>query len=243
MQAQGDLRPNNLERTKLMQQIQQSGRLVDLSHTIEAGLITFKGLPAPIICDFLSREDSRKQYAAGTEFQIGKIELVGNTGTYIDCPFHRYAEGKDISEVDLSCFVELEGLVIRVPYTETLAITPAHFKNKDLRHRAVLVHTGWACHWNTETYYEQHPYLTEEAAIFLKDAGVKLVGIDSHNIDNTATNSRPVHSILLASEILIVEHLCNLESLPELGFSFNAIPPKIKGMGTFPVRAFAKVQS
>lgn len=226
-----------------MQQSQQSSRLVDLSHTIEAGLITYKGLPAPIICDYLSREDSRQQYAAGTEFQIGKIELVGNTGTYIDCPFHRYADGKDISEVDLAAFAELEGIVVRVPFAKSLAITPAHFKNKDLRNRAVLVHTGWAFHWNTEAYYEHHPYLTEEAANFLKDAGVKLVGIDSHNIDNTAKNSRPVHSILLGAEILVVEHLCGLENLPEEGFYFNAIPPKILGMGTFPVRAFAKVFS
>lgn len=226
-----------------MQQSQPLSRLVDLSHSIEAGLITYKGLPAPIICDFLSREDSRQQYAAGTEFQIGKIELVGNTGTYIDCPFHRYAEGKDISEVDLASFAELEGLVVRVPFTKSLTITQDHFKNKDLRNRAVLVHTGWACHWNTEAYFEHHPYLTEEAATFLKDAGVRLVGIDSHNIDNTSKNSRPVHSILLGSEILIVEHLCGLENLPEKGFSFNAIPPKIKGMGTFPVRAFAKIFS
>jgi arylformamidase len=226
---------------KKMQQSQQSGRLVDLSHTIEAGLITYKGVPAPIICDYLSRVDSRQQYAAGTEFQIGKLEMVGNTGTYIDCPFHRYADGKDISEVDLSHFAEIQGLVVRVPFTESLAITSEHFKNKNLRQRAVLVHTGWANHWNTELYYEQHPYLTEEAAVFLRDAGVKLVGIDSYNIDNTAPNSRPVHSILLASEILIVEHLCNLENLPEDGFYFNAIPPKIKGMGTFPVRAFARI--
>lgn len=226
-----------------MQQSQQLGHLVDLSHTIEAGLITYKGLPAPIICDYLSREDSRLQYATGTEFQIGKLELVGNTGTYVDCPFHRYADGKDISEVDLAAFAELNGLVIRVPFTECLAINVEHFKNIELRQRAVLVHTGWACHWNTATYYEQHPYLTEEAALYLREAGVKLVGIDSHNIDNTALNSRPVHSILLGAEILAVEHLCNLENLPEEGFHFNAIPPKIKGMGTFPVRAFAKVFS
>ena len=232
-----------MKETKFMQQSQPSVRLVDLSHTIEAGLITYKGLPAPIICDYLSREDSRQQYAAGTEFQIGKLELVGNTGTYIDCPFHRYADGKDISEIDLAAFAELEGIVVRVPFAESLAITPEHFKNRDLSQRAVLVHTGWASHWNTELYYEHHPYLTEEAAIFLKEAGAKLVGIDSHNLDNTATNSRPAHSILLGAEILVVEHLCNLESLPEEGFSFNAIPPKIKGMGTFPVRAFAKVQS
>lgn len=168
---------------------------------------------------------------------------MGNTGTYIDCPFHRYANGNDISKVALSSFAEIDGLVVSVPFTKSLAVTDEHFKNKRLRNRAVLVHTGWACHWNTDRYYEQHPYLTEDAAIFLREAGVKLVGIDSHNIDNTFKNLRPVHSILLGFEILVVEHLCGLENLPEEGFYFNAIPPKIKGMETFPVRAFTKVFS
>lgn len=215
--------------------------LIDLSHVIEHGLVTYKGLPAPIICDYLSRESSRKVYAAGTEFQIGKIEMVTNTGTYIDCPFHRFENGKDLSEVGLECFTDLDAIVIRVPYGVTLEITEDHLKNHEVRNRAVLIHTGWDRNWNTETYYENHPYLTEGAAKYLRDCNVKLVGIDSHNIDSTLGKTRPVHTTLLGAEILIVEHLCNLYLLPQDGFTFSAIPPKFKGVGTFPVRAMAKL--
>ena len=215
--------------------------LIDLSHTIEHGLVTFKGLPAPIVCDYLSREDSKQFYEEGTEFQIAKIEMVANTGTYIDCPFHRFENGKDLSEVGLECFTDLEAVVIRVPFSETLKITEEHLKKYELRNRAVLIHTGWDRNWNTEKYYDNHPYLTAGAAIFLKESQVKLVGIDSHNIDSTSGKSRPVHTILLGAEILIVEHLCNLNLLPGEGFTFSAIPPKFKGVGTFPVRAMAKL--
>ncbi|QEC67090.1 cyclase family protein [Panacibacter ginsenosidivorans] len=214
---------------------------IDLSHVIESGLITYKGLPAPIICDYLSREDSKKFYEEGTEFQIGKIEMVSNTGTYIDCPFHRFENGKDLSEIGLESFADLEGIVIRVPYKETLEITADHLKNYEVRNRAVLINTGWDEHWNTDNYYTDHPYLTKDAAEYLRDCSVKLVGIDSHNIDNTNGKSRPVHTTLLGAEILIVEHLCNLYLLPQEGFLFSAIPPKFKGVGTFPVRAMAKI--
>lgn len=216
--------------------------LIDLSHTIEDGLVTYKGLPAPIICDYLSREASRNFYEEGTEFQIGKIEMVANTGTYIDCPFHRYEKGKDLSEVELSCFVDLDAVVIRVPHTTSLAVKAEHLKGYEIRDRAVLIHTGWDQYWNTENYFENHPHLTKEAAEYLRDCNVKLVGIDSHNIDDTLGRSRPVHTILLGAEILIVEHLCNLQLLPDDGFSFSAIPPKFKGVGTFPVRALAKMK-
>ncbi|MES2734614.1 MAG: cyclase family protein [Bacteroidota bacterium] len=216
--------------------------LIDLSHTIENGLITYKGLPAPIICDYLSRETSKQFYEEGTEFQIGKIEMVTNTGTYIDCPFHRFEHGKDLSEIGLECFTDLDGIVIRVPFTETLEITEAHLKSYEIRNRAVLIHTGWDQHWNTEKYYHNHPYLTQGAAEYLRDCQVKLVGIDSHNIDNTTGKSRPVHTTLLGAEILIVEHLCQLHLLPQEDFTFSAIPPKFKGVGTFPVRAMAKIK-
>jgi arylformamidase len=215
---------------------------IDLSHTIENGLVTYKGLPAPIICDYLSREDSKKFYSEGTQFQIGKIEMVSNTGTYIDCPFHRFENGKDLSETSLEAFTDLEGIVIRVPCEEGLAITRERVGNFEIRNRAVLLHTGWDKHWNTPTYYENHPYVTEEAAQYLRDCNVKLVGIDSHNIDNTSGSSRPVHTTLLGSEILIVEHLCNLYLVPDEDFLFSAIPPKFKGVGTFPVRAMAKLR-
>jgi kynurenine formamidase len=215
---------------------------VDLSHTIEHGLVTYKGLPAPIICDYLSREASRKLYEPGTEFQIGKIEMVANTGTYLDVPFHRYAHGKDLSEVGLEAFTDLDGIVIRADYRNGLAVDASLFKDKELRNRAVLVHTGWAEHWNTDAYYTDHPFLTADAAEFLKVCGVRLVGIDAHNIDDTRTKSRPVHSTLLGADILIVEHMCNLERLPDEGFTFTAAPPKFKGVGTFPVRAMARLK-
>lgn len=211
--------------------------LVDLSHTIFDGLITYKGLPAPVICDFLSREDSRGKYEEGTEFQIGKIEMVSNTGTYIDCPFHRYGHGKDLSEVQLEAFANLDAVTIDA--TGVLEVGIEFFRNLEIRNKAVMVHTGWSKNWNTTAYFENHPFLTGEAAAYLRDCGVKLVGIDSHNIDDTRGNSRPVHTILLGADILIVEHLRNLDKLPASGYLFSAVPPKFKGVGTFPVRAFA----
>lgn len=218
-------------------------KLIDLSHTIEHGLVTYKGLPAPIICDYLSRADSRNVYAEGTEFQIGKIEMVANTGTYIDCPFHRYAHGKDTAEVGLEHLADLPGIVIRANHTQTQAIDTGFFQGKELSGKAVLVHTGWDAYWNTEQYFEDHPYITEEAALYLVECGVQLVGIDCVNIDDTRGKVRPVHSHLLQAEILIVEHLRGLEQLPDEGFSFSALPPKFKGVGTFPVRALAKLTS
>lgn len=214
---------------------------IDLSHVIEDGLVTYKGLPAPIICDYLSREASRAFYDEGTEFQIGKIEMVSNTGTYVDCPFHRYADGKDCAEMALERFVDLPAVVIRVDYRQGLAVDVERFHGKVGAGQAVLVHTGWAVHWNTPAYYENHPFLTAQAAEYLVEQGVALVGIDSHNIDDTRTRSRPVHSTLLRHEIVIAEHLCNLDQLPDTGFTFSAVPPKFKGVGTFPVRAFARI--
>ena len=217
-------------------------RFVDLSHTIEHGLVTYKGLPAPIVCDYLSREASRAKYAPGTEFQIGKIEMVTNTGTYLDCPFHRYADGKDLSEIAIAAMTDLDAIVVRAPHTPAQAIGPEAFRDKEIRGRAVLVHTGWDAYWNTPRYYEGGPFLTADAALYLRDCGVRLVGIDAHNIDDTHSGERPVHTILLGAEILIVEHLCNLGALPNEGFAFSATPPKFKGAGTFPVRAMAKLR-
>jgi kynurenine formamidase len=216
--------------------------LIDLSHTIEHGLVTYKGLPAPIICDYLSREASKQQYAAGTTFQIGKIEMVANTGTYIDCPFHRYEHGKDLSQVGVERLADLDGIVIRAPHEQGLVIDAGFFRGHELRGRAVLVHTGWDQYWNSEHYFEYHPHLTEDAARYLIECGVKLVGIDSVNIDDTSGGTRPVHTLLLGEEILIVEHLRGLEQLPDEGFTFSALPPKFVGVGTFPVRALAKIR-
>ncbi len=214
--------------------------LIDLSHAIEAGMITYKGLPAPIVCDFLSREASRKHYDCGHEFQIDRIEMVGNTGTYLDSPFHRFATGKDLSQLPLTCVACIDGVVIRQPHESGLSLDVANFAGRDLRGKAVLIHTGWDTHWRTDRYFENHPFLTEAAAQFLVEAGARLVGIDSHNIDDTRARSRPVHTVLLGAEIPICEHLCNLGLLPDAGFRFSAVPPKVRAFGTFPVRAYAQ---
>lgn len=214
-------------------------RFVDLSHTITDQTITYKGLPAPIICDYLSRQESAAHYEDGTTFQIGSLEMVGNTGTYLDAPFHRYKGGKDVSKLFLSDVAELEGVCIRIP-DDVQKIDQRYFHDCDLKNKAVIVHTGWSRHWNKEQYFEGHPYLTRDAAEYLKMQDVKLVGIDAHNIDDTSDGARPVHTILLGANILIVEHLCQLHLVPDHHFFFSAVPVKVKGMGTMPVRAYAK---
>jgi len=213
-------------------------QLIDLSHTVEHGMITYKGLPAPFICDYLSREASRKLYAPGTEFQIGKIEMVANTGTYVDSPFHRYPDGKDLSELPLTSLANLDSLVVRAQRGQR-AVTRATFEGLKLRGKAVLVDTGWAKHWRTDQYFEGHVFLTEDAACYLVDAGAALVGIDSFNIDDTGDLTRPAHTALLGADIPIVEHMRGLDELPNGNFRFFAVPVKVKAFGTFPVRAFA----
>jgi arylformamidase len=217
-------------------------QLIDLSHTISHGLITYKGLPAPIICDYLSREASRKHYASGTEFQIGKIEMVANTGTYIDSPFHRYADGKDLSQLELQTLANLPAIKVSANGKQAIdksCLLSSLPSAADLKGKAVLVETGWSQHWNTPQYFEGHPFLNEDAAQFLADSGAALVGIDSHNIDDVQDLRRPVHTILLHQEIPIVEHMTNLAAAPKTDFRFFAVPVKVKGFGTFPVRAFA----
>lgn len=221
---------------------QDDRRFVDLSHAVKHGMTTYRGLPAPIICDYLSREESRNHYAEGAEFHIGKIEMVANTGTYLDSPFHRYAEGKDLSQISLSSLANLDGLVVRASDSSGKGLDVSLFHQLDIKDKAILIHTGWDTHWGHEQYFEGHPFLTATVAQLLVDGGAKLVGIDSLNIDDTRDLSRPVHSILLGADIPIVEHLCNLGALPDEGFTFFAVPVKVKGMGTFPVRAFGIIE-
>jgi len=213
---------------------------LDLSHTVVDGMITYPGLPGPIICDFLSREASRGRYAPGVEFQIGKIEMVANTGTYIDSPFHRYAHGTDLAGLPLESLADLDAVVIQGA-GRALGIGPDAFEGHDVSGRAVLVRTGWDVHWGTPRYLSGNPYLTAEAAEYLVKGGAVLVGIDSLNIDNLEDSARPVHSTLLGAEIPIVEHLCGLAPLPDKGFRFSAVPAKVAGFGTWPVRAFASL--
>ena len=216
--------------------------LIDVSHTIEDGMITYKGLPPPVITDHLSREQSRKFYAPGTEFHIGKIEMVANTGTYIDSPFHRYPDGADLAGLDLHLLANLDTLVVRKADAAEREISVAAVAGLDVRAKAVLFHTGWDTHWRTERYSDgTHPFLSADAAEHLANAGALLVGIDSYNIDDTADLGRPAHSILLRKGLPIVEHLCGLGGLPDNNFKFFAVPVKVKNFGTFPVRAFAIV--
>jgi arylformamidase len=212
--------------------------VVDCSHPIESGMITHPGLPAPLICDFLSREASRARYAEGVEFHIGRIEMVANTGTYIDSPFHRFANGKDISGLSLDALVDLPCAIVRIRADAPRAISAAAFADVDVRGRAVLVHTGWDSKWGQPAYLANNPHLTADAAADLAERGAILVGIDSLNIDSLDDLTRPVHTTLLGSGIPIVEHLCNLASVTD-GARFHAAPVAVKGMGTFPVRAFA----
>ena len=215
-------------------------RLIDVSHEVEAGLITYPGLPAPSVSDFLSREASRAHYAAGTTFQIGRIEMVANTGTYLDSPFHRFAEGADLAALPLDRLADLEGRVIDAGQGAGRAIDADRFAGQ-LEGKAVLVRTGWDRYWRTPQYGEGHPFLTRRAAELLAAARPALVGIDSLNIDDTRDGARPAHTLLLGAGVLVVEHLCNLQALPAEGFRFHCAPVKFRGVGTFPVRAYALV--
>jgi arylformamidase len=214
-------------------------RIVDLSHVIEHGMTTYKGLPGPHICDFWTREGSAANYDDGSTFQIGKIEMVANTGTYVDSPFHRYEDGDDLSELQLASLANVPGIVIRRPWENGLAVKPDAFEGHEVAGKAVLVRTGWDRHWHTDAYFGEHPFLAAEAADWLAVHGAVIVGIDSVNIDNMHVRARPVHTRLLGAGIPICEHMTGLQGLPDEGFRFSAVPPKVKGLGTFPVRAYA----
>lgn len=217
-------------------------RVVDLSHTIHAGLITYPGLPAPVITPHLTREDSRARYAPGTEFAMDVITMIGNTGTYLDSPYHRYADGGDLASLDLSTLVGLRAEVVHVDDSASRGVPAEVFFDREVAGAAVLVHTGWDAHFGTPAYASGAPYLTEEAAAYLAGQGAALVGIDSLNIDDTeGGGARPVHSLLLAEGVHVVEHLTRLGELPARGARFTAAPPAVEGFGTFPVRAFAEL--
>lgn len=218
--------------------------LVDLSHTIRAGMVTYPGLPAPSISDHLTREASRDVYAPGTEFAIGAITMVGNTGTYIDSPFHRYADGADLAGLDLNTLVDLPTIVVHRRDVAARAVDVAELPEDIEAGCAVLIDTGWDRHFGTEAYAVDAPFLSEAATEHLVRRGVALVGIDSVNIDDAspaAAGRRPIHTALLGNGIHVVEHLTNLAALPVRGARFTAVPPRVEGFGTFPVRAYATI--
>jgi arylformamidase len=218
-------------------------QLIDLSHSLEDGLETYKGLEPIHICDYWSREMSQQNYQEGTSFQIGKITMVANSGTYLDTPFHRYQDGDDLSELSLDQVAELDAIKVIIT-DDRRVIDSSCFESLNIKHKAVIIQTNWSQHWGSAHYSNgKHPYINQDAAEYLRDNNVKLVGIDSYNIDNTAQDTRPAHSILLGANILIVEHLTNLQKIPNHEFIFSAVPVKVKGMGTFPVRAYAKIEA
>ncbi len=206
-------------------------------------MVTYPGLASPVISDWMSRDASRAKYADGTTFQIGKIEMIANTGTYMDAPFHRHADGGDLAAFSLAAVADLEGVVVRATARAGRGLDAVLKKAQDVHRKAVLIHTGWDAHWRTPAYGSGHPFLTRAAAQQLVDAGAALVGIDSLNIDDDKDGTRPAHTLLLGAGIPIVEHMTNLGALPDVGFRFFAVPPKVKGMGSFPVRAFAMIPS
>lgn len=216
--------------------------LIDLSHEISDGLVTYPGLPAPQIDEYLTREASRARYAPGTEFSIGRITMVANTGTYLDTPFHRFADGFDLTDLRLEQLVDLDGLLVRVVEASERAIGTDRFSGLDVNGKAVLIHTGWDRHWATPEYGVGHPFLTADGAAWLAEHGAAMVGIDSLNIDDGADGARPAHTTLLRAGIPIVEHLTGLDQLPTTGFRFTAVPARVAGMGTWPVRAFARLE-
>lgn len=217
-----------------------SSPLVDLSHLIKNGMEIGPGYPVPEVSDFLTYEESESRYAPGVTFHIGRVDMVANTGTYMDSPAHRYAGKADISALPIDLVADLEGILIRMSGMEGRAIDVHALIPYHIRGRAVLIETGHAKMWGTPDYFKAHPYLTQEAAAYLRDEGALLVGIDSLNIDDTQDPLRPAHSILLDAGIPIVENLCNLEQLPVEGFRFSAAPMKLQGMSAFPVRAWAR---
>lgn len=216
------------------------GRFVDVSHQITHDMTTYPGLPGPQIEDHVTFDASQRSYAPGTEFSITRISMVANTGTYIDMPAHRYRDGADLADLDLEKVADVPGAVVDAPARE---VGPEAFADVPVQGRAVLIRTGWDRHWRTEKYGDpEHPFLTEDGARLLAEQGARMVGIDSVNIDDTseaAQGARPAHSVLLAAGVPVVEHMCMLNRLPADGFRFFAVPAKVRGMGTFPVRAFA----
>lgn len=217
--------------------------VVDLSHPISNGMITYPGLPGPEITDHLSRSAAEASYGAGVTFQIGRISMVANTGTYVDTPFHRFPGGADLAGIDLARHADLDGVVVRLTDRDRRGIERDELAAIDVAGRAVLLHSGWDRHWRTDQYAIDAPFLTAEATTWLVEHGAGLVGIDSVNIDDIADKARPAHTGLLAAGIPIVEHLCHLDRLPASGFRFHAAPPAIEGFGTFPVRAYAVIGS
>lgn len=204
-------------------------------------MVTLPGLPGPELSLHLTREASKANYAEGTTFEIGRISMVANTGTYVDSPIHRFADGADLSGLPLGKLADLDTVVVRVAGSPVRSIDVETLLAYDVRGKAVLLHTGDSDRFGTPEYVVDPAYLTRAGADWLIAEGAVLVGIDAANIDDMADGERPAHTQLLAAGIPIVEHLRGLDQLPPLGARFTAAAPLVEHFGTFPVRAFASV--
>ena len=216
-------------------------KFIELSLTLEDGMMAYPGLPRPKIGAFLDHEASRSRYNDQAEFYLGRVEMVCNLGTYLDSPFHRYPDGLDLSQIPLESVAGLSGIVLDGVVSLNRSVT-VQADSSELDGKAVLIQTGWDKRWDTDLYWEPGPFLSEESIDLLIRSRVKLVGVDFWNADDTMDPSRPAHTRLLASDILIVEHLCNLSVLPRTDFKFYAVPLRIVRGASFPVRAFAEIE-
>jgi arylformamidase len=214
---------------------------VELSHVIREGMITLPNLPAPRFGKHLTREASQQIYAPGTEFEIGEFTMVTNTGTYLDSPYHRYPDGHDLTGFALERTTDLPAVVVRVQDSEKLGIDAATLAPYDVQNKAVLLHTGDDARFGTPAYVQNPHFLTRDGSEWLIRNEAALVGVDAGNIDDMTDGTRPAHTLLLGAGIPIVEHLTGLASVPPTGATFSAAAPRIEGLGTFPVRAYAKV--
>lgn len=213
---------------------------VELSHPITDGMVTYPGLPGPVIREHTSRAESTANLAEGVSFAIHGIDLVANTGTYLDSPYHYHADGADLAALPPERLVDVPITVIRAVGVPSVGAALLGDPGM-LWGQAVLIETGWSRHWGTPAYLTGSPYLTAEAARVLIDANVALVGVDALNVDDVTDRTRPVHHGLLGAGIPIVEHLTNLAALPDHGARLTAVPPPVQGMATFPVRALARL--
>ena len=211
---------------------------IELSHPIEAGMQTYPGLPEPRAEILFDHEASRPRYEGKAEFLIASLHLCGNTGTYVDSPFHRFRGGADLSCLPLDRLAHLPLAVVDAERNVGRGISQRAFEGLDVRGRAVLIHTGWSRHWRTAAYFEPNPHLTADACQWLRDQGAAFAGIDSVNIDDMQDQARPAHTLLLGAGIPVCEHMTHLAALRGGGGRLHAVPIAWRGGATFPVRAY-----
>jgi kynurenine formamidase len=169
------------------------------------------------------------------------VDVRGRVATCLHAPFHRFEHGDDLSRIPLAAVAGIPGIVVDAS-AQPGALT-LELDEETVRDRAVLIRTGWDERWGTARYWQPGPYLAVETLDLLLSGGSALVGVDFWNVDDTADLASQARTRLLRAGVLVVEHLCNLRGLPGEGFRFFAVPLRIAGGASFPVRAFAELAS